>query len=515
MDGHTENVPTYPPAQDPPSTAVDIQQSPPGDAPSAQDPSDHSTHTPVVNDVAKDDEGLKSPEQLASVELSPNVEVEEDSRASQKGQDSSVILGSSSLEEPTKGVENDEGPPQTPSKPITPPSRPSTLPPLPPQANHQSNGVHDSRPQSPALSVAHAPVPNLHKRSMTTSKGSHMSVVLISTAMETIAASKEAKRSAPLRDGIQRALELVRTNEAIDKPREILEPLRLACETGNEKLIIASLDCISKLISYSFFAEDSDAGGYTPPPSPGSSSFGSAAKIQKPSDHQQPLVDMVAHTIASCQNENTSDTISVQIVKALLGLVLSQSTIAHHHSLLQSVRTVYNVYLTSNSSHIQMLAQGSLTQMVDHIFNRCKTEEPISDTASRHSIDSSLGSIKPESELPPLPSSSESLNGKSTTQSSNATPTTPSIKLPEGDPEAGGHAQQANASDSASLRTWYAIPRMNRASQANCDSGMSGLLLIKHLKSLLIPARSSGTYPSGTSFSRMPTSSSGHYVSLP
>ncbi|THV08590.1 hypothetical protein K435DRAFT_825040 [Dendrothele bispora CBS 962.96] len=208
-----------------------------------------------------------------------------------------------------------------------------------------------------------------HKRSLTLSRGNTVSVVLIASALETIAASKDAKRSAPLRESTQKALELIRNNQGGDRPREIFEPLRLACETRNEKLMIASLDCISKLISYSFFAESPSASiaQYTsPPPSPGPS-----GRTSSGSDNPPSLVDLVVHTITSCHSETTPETVSLQIVKALLSLVLSPTILVHHSSLLKAVRTVYNVFLLSSDPVNQMVAQGGLTQMVHHVFTRC------------------------------------------------------------------------------------------------------------------------------------------------
>ncbi len=205
-----------------------------------------------------------------------------------------------------------------------------------------------------------------------------MSVVLIVSALETIAASKEAKRSTHLRDSTQRALDLIRSNLASDHPRDVLEPLRLACETKNEKLMIASLDCMSKLISYSFFAEDDiyvSNGMPSPPPSPhptGRNSTGQASQTQIP---QPSIVDLVVHTITACHTETTPETVSLQIVKALLALVLSPSVFVHHSSLLKTVRTVYNVFLLSSDPVNQMVAQGGLAQMVHHIFTRCRTSE--------------------------------------------------------------------------------------------------------------------------------------------
>ncbi|EGN93072.1 hypothetical protein SERLA73DRAFT_172424 [Serpula lacrymans var. lacrymans S7.3] len=231
-----------------------------------------------------------------------------------------------------------------------------------------------------------------HRRSLTMSKGRTVSVVLISSALETILSSKDAKRSGPLRESAQKALEMVRAGEGGDRPREIFEPLRLACETRNEKLMIASLDCISKLISYSFFAEPSSAQILpSPPPSPGPhgrrSISGSHTSIPQPS-----LVDLVVHTITACHSENTPETVSLQVVKALLSLVLSPTIFVHHSSLLKAVRTVYNVFLLSTDPVNQMVAQGGLTQMVHHVFSRCKVDQRSNDTDEASTLKSSLSS---------------------------------------------------------------------------------------------------------------------------
>ncbi|KAF8897505.1 sec7 guanine nucleotide exchange factor [Infundibulicybe gibba] len=240
-------------------------------------------------------------------------------------------------------------------------------------------GAHSgSQPPTPGGQEANSLSSTGHRRSMTISQGHTVSVVLISTALDIIAASKEAKRSAQLRDSTRHALELVRSNEGGSRPREIFEPLRLACETRNEKLMIASLDCISKLISYSFFAESASETSHampSPPTSPhpnGSSSVNaSQSSIAQPS-----LVDLVAHTITACHTETTPETVSLQIVKGLLSLVLSPTIFVHHSSLLKAVRTVYNVFLLSTDPVNQMVAQGGLTQMVHHVFTRCRVSNP-------------------------------------------------------------------------------------------------------------------------------------------
>lgn len=222
---------------------------------------------------------------------------------------------------------------------------------------------------------------NTHRRSLTIPRGNPVSSVLITSALETIAASREAKKSTPLRESTHRALELVRADLAGDQPRDIFEPLRLACETRSEKLMIASLDCITKLVSHAFFVDDSShiASLPSPPPSPAQGRRDSHASIPEPS-----LVDLVVHTITSCHTETSPDSVSLQVVRALLALVLSPTILAHQSSLLKAVRTVYNVFLMSNDPVNQTVAQGGLTQMVNHVFARCRTVPPFGN--SRESV---------------------------------------------------------------------------------------------------------------------------------
>ncbi|KIK65294.1 hypothetical protein GYMLUDRAFT_38736 [Collybiopsis luxurians FD-317 M1] len=294
----------------------------------------------------------------------------------------------------------------------------------------QNTSREPQRPRTPGSPLSsHS---STHRRSLTISRGNNsVSVVLISSALETIAASKDAKRSAPIKESTQKALELIRNNQGADHPREIFEPLRLACETRNEKLMVASLDCISKLISYSFFAEapSSAVSDYTSPPnSPGHGSSDS---------NPLSLVDLVAHTITSCHTETTPDAVSLQIVKALLSLVLSSTVIVHHSSLLKAVRTVYNVFLLSSDPVNQMVAQGGLTQMVHHVFTRCRIgdySQSDSATPSRSPSQASFASPKHVPFAIPSPSPStptSSTNGHHAVEGdTKEDPTASSSSLP-------------------------------------------------------------------------------------
>lgn len=232
-------------------------------------------------------------------------------------------------------------------------------PPMSSRSPPPPSGSHSKRPSLSGASSVIAP------------RGNPVSVVLIASSLETIVASKEAKRSPQLKESATAALEMIRNGQGGDRPREIFEPLRLACDTKNEKLMIASLDCIQKLISYSFFAEtvnpalQQEMSSVSPPPSPttAASTTGSAPMS---------LADLVTHTITAAYTESTPDSVSLQIVKALLSLVLSNTILVHHSSLLKAVRTVYNVFLLSTDPVNQMVAQGGLTQMVNHVFSRAQ-----------------------------------------------------------------------------------------------------------------------------------------------
>jgi brefeldin A-inhibited guanine nucleotide-exchange protein len=218
------------------------------------------------------------------------------------------------------------------------PSRPSsTRPP--------STSYHPSHPHSRRSSTA-----TTLSLSNNTQNGPQLSSIIITPPLQQIAASKEAKRSPAFLAAANKALELcAEGNAAYLHPRLIFEPLRMACETRQEKLVVTSLDLMSKLISHSFFYEP-----YGPP------------------SGQPPLADLIAHTIAITYSETSPPAIALQVVKALLALVLSTKILVHQSSLLKALRTVYNVFLLSTDATNQMVAQGGLTQIVHHVFGRVR-----------------------------------------------------------------------------------------------------------------------------------------------
>lgn len=182
------------------------------------------------------------------------------------------------------------------------------------------------------------------------------SIVFVVSALEAIAASKEAQKRKQLGESVQKALKEIKEHDPqLPDPEIIFTPLQLATRSGSIPLTTAALDCIGKLISYSYF------------------SVPSSPNAEKEAD-REPLIERAIDTICDCfQGETTPVEIQLQIVKSLLAAVLNDKIVVHGAGLLKAVRQVYNVFLLSKSSANQQVAQGTLAQMVGTVFERVKT----------------------------------------------------------------------------------------------------------------------------------------------
>ncbi|KAF2101444.1 hypothetical protein NA57DRAFT_34108 [Rhizodiscina lignyota] len=182
------------------------------------------------------------------------------------------------------------------------------------------------------------------------------SLVFVTTALETIASSKDARRNKKLGDAAQKALSAIKSDgdPARINPEVLFEPLQLASEAHTVQVVTTALDCIGKLISYSYFS--------------------SPAEPQPESPEQPPLIERAIDTICDCfQSEATPVEVQLQIVKSLLAAILNDKIVVHGAGLLKAVRLTYNIFLLSKSSANQQVAQGALTQMVGTVFERVKS----------------------------------------------------------------------------------------------------------------------------------------------
>lgn len=195
-------------------------------------------------------------------------------------------------------------------------------------------------------------------RSTTMSKTAVSSSVFVVTALETIGASREARKNKSLNESVQSALANIKGGDQSIDPEIIFRPLQLATRTFSVPLQVTALDCIGKLISYSYFAF----------PAPQRSADEAAQASAQP-----PLIERAIETICDCfENEATPIEVQQQIVKSLLAAVLNDKIVVHGAGLLKAVRQIYNIFIYSKSSQNQQVAQGSLTQMVATVFDRVR-----------------------------------------------------------------------------------------------------------------------------------------------
>ncbi|KFY43424.1 hypothetical protein V494_01994 [Pseudogymnoascus sp. VKM F-4513 (FW-928)] len=182
------------------------------------------------------------------------------------------------------------------------------------------------------------------------------SIVFVVSALDAIAASKEAHKKPQLGEATKKALADIKALEPqLPDPEVLFIPLQLATQSSNIALTTTALDCIGKLISYSYF------------------SLPSTTPTENDAD-KAPLIERAIDTICNCfQGESTPVEVQLQIVKSLLAAVLNDKIVVHGAGLLKAVRQVYNVFLLSKNSANQQVAQGTLTQMVGTVFERVKT----------------------------------------------------------------------------------------------------------------------------------------------
>lgn len=190
----------------------------------------------------------------------------------------------------------------------------------------------------------------------TTRSSTRSSMVFVVTALETIAASKDARKRKQLKDSVEHALGNIKSkgDPTQINPDILFQPLRLATEANTVSVVTTALDCIGKLISYSYFSVPSEP--------------------QADGQPNPPLIERAIDTICDCfQGEATPAEVQMQILKSLLAAILNDKIVVHGAGLLKSVRQTYNIFLLSKSSANQQIAQGTLMQMVGTVFERVKT----------------------------------------------------------------------------------------------------------------------------------------------
>ncbi|XP_028825450.1 brefeldin A-inhibited guanine nucleotide-exchange protein 1 isoform X2 [Denticeps clupeoides] len=193
-------------------------------------------------------------------------------------------------------------------------------------------------------------------------------------ALEEIKAESD-KLSPPTGDGKSGSSTLppIKSKSSFIEADKYFLPFELACQSKCPRIVITSLDCLQKLIAYGHLT-------------------GSAPDSTAPG---KKLIDRIIETVCGCfQGPQTDEGVQLQIIKALLTAVTSQHIEIHEGTVLQAVRTCYNIYLASKNLINQTTAKATLTQMLNVIFARMENQ-----ALTNHKISWSVASRKRERQL--------------------------------------------------------------------------------------------------------------------
>ncbi|KAI4344676.1 hypothetical protein L6164_011875 [Bauhinia variegata] len=150
----------------------------------------------------------------------------------------------------------------------------------------------------------------------------------------------------------------------------VLNPLRLAFETKNLKILEPALDCLHKLIAYDHLEGDPGLDG----------------------GKNAPLFTDILNMVCSCIDNSSPDSTILQVLKVLLTAVVSTKFRVHGESLLGVIRVCYNIVLKSKSPINQATSKAMLTQIISIIFRRMETD-PV-ETSSGSSTENSSTKIE-------------------------------------------------------------------------------------------------------------------------
>ncbi|CAL9776513.1 unnamed protein product [Musa acuminata subsp. burmannicoides] len=132
-----------------------------------------------------------------------------------------------------------------------------------------------------------------------------------------------------------------------------LAPLVAACTSGSPRVAEPAIDCVQKLIAHSYLYGEADPSG------------GPDARL---------LAQLVEAVCGCYALGGAEDGLELLVLKTLLSAVTSTALRIHGDSLLQIVRTCYDLYLGSKNPVNQATAKASLIQMLVIVFRRMEAD---------------------------------------------------------------------------------------------------------------------------------------------
>ncbi|KAL1532818.1 brefeldin A-inhibited guanine nucleotide-exchange protein 5-like isoform X1 [Salvia divinorum] len=132
----------------------------------------------------------------------------------------------------------------------------------------------------------------------------------------------------------------------------LLDPLKLAFEAKNSKLVELALDCFHKLIVFNHLEGDPGLEG----------------------DNTSKLLTYILNMVCGCIDNLTPDNVTLQVMKVLLTAIASTKVRVHGGPLLGAIKVCFNIAITSKSPINEATARASLTQMLSIIFRQMEND---------------------------------------------------------------------------------------------------------------------------------------------
>lgn len=162
-----------------------------------------------------------------------------------------------------------------------------------------------------------------------------------------------------VRNACQTLLDAISEDKSFEVPldsiktKEVLKPLKLACNCNIVRVVEPAINCIHKMVAYAWIQGESSSAG-------------------ERSDGT--IVTEVINMIIQCVNlENTS--IYLAVVKTLLTFCTAEHFQSHGYCLLQMIRTVFNLAISCDDSNLKRTSCNALLQMVNTIIKRVITAQ--------------------------------------------------------------------------------------------------------------------------------------------
>ncbi|KAG7807449.1 hypothetical protein KL921_004207 [Ogataea angusta] len=227
----------------------------------------------------------------------------------------------------------------------------------------ETNGTSASSPASPARSRA---------LSSASFANQSATVSFIKSSFEKLAQIKEiTKKHKSLVDFLNKQIAILNTGE-LPSEQDIFEVLKNACEVPSAEAKIVALDCLSKVFTFSVFHEPLTISyKKTKPDIHTDADMETNTETEVGRVRAIPLIEAVVQVISSCfEGEGTDERVELQVIRVLTGAILNDTLPLHGRVLLQAVRQVYNIFLLSLSPVNQGIAQATLTQVVNVVFEK-------------------------------------------------------------------------------------------------------------------------------------------------